>query len=98
MVTWVIPAVTIGIVTHNPPVIRARGQTVLTIHDPRLSRRAFLQIGGLALRGLTPPGWPPPRGSETKPLVTHKSTIFLFLHCWPSQIPAFRPQLTAPTQ
>src|SRR5256714_3411657 len=81
---------------YLPPSIRARGQPVLTIHDPRLSRRAFLQIGGLALGGLTLPGWLAARASDSKQLVSDKSVIFLFLHGGPSQIETFDPKMSAP--
>jgi uncharacterized protein (DUF1501 family) len=75
---------------------------VLTFHDPhrRHHRRAFLQVGGLALGGLTLPGLLAARAlaakGEGKPLVTDKSVIFLFLHGGPSQTETFDPKMTAP--
>jgi hypothetical protein len=74
---------------------------VLTFHDPRYkhNRRAFLQIGGLALGGLSLPGLIAARlgSAEAKRLVTDKSVIFLFLHGGPSQTETFDPKMTAPS-
>jgi hypothetical protein len=66
--------------------------SVLAIHDRSLSRRAFLQIGGLALGGLALPRL---LAAEAKPLLRDKSAIFLFLHGGPSQIETFDPKMTA---
>src|SRR5258708_36883948 len=69
-----------SLLSFLPPVIRARGATVLTIHDSnqRFNRRAFLQIGGVALGGLEVPGLL--RASEfARQLVTGKQRDFLFL-------------------
>ena len=71
---------------------------MLSIYDSnqRFSRRAFLQIGGLALGGLTLPNWLAARAAESKQLVTDKSVVFLFLHGGPSQIETFDPKMSAP--
>lgn len=66
---------------------------MLAIHDRTFNRRAFLQIGGLALGGLTLPQL---LAAEAKQLVRDKSVIFLFLHGGPSQIETFDPKMTAP--
>lgn len=60
------------------------------------SRRAFLQVGSLALGGLTLPQLLQSRAAEGKPLTTDKSVIFLFLHGGPSQIETFDPKMSAP--
>jgi hypothetical protein len=71
---------------------------MLTIHDSgqRHSRRAFLQIGSLALGGLTLPDLLAARAGEAKRLLTDRSVIFLFLHGGPSQTETFDPKMTAP--
>jgi uncharacterized protein (DUF1501 family) len=66
---------------------------MLSLHDPRHSRRAFLQIGSLALAGLSLPQWL--RASDPRRPVTDKSVVFLFLHGGPSQIETFDPKMTA---
>src|SRR6266700_3171619 len=74
---------------------------MLTIFNParRLDRRAFLQVGSLALGGLTLPGLlaARARAAETKRIVKDKSVIFLFLHGGPSQTETFDPKMSAPT-
>jgi Protein of unknown function (DUF1501) len=74
---------------------------VLTIHDRNYQhdRRAFLQIGSLALGGLSLPGLIAARlrAAEAKRPVTDKSVIFLFLHGGPSQTETFDPKMTAPS-
>jgi hypothetical protein len=62
-------------------------------------RRAFLQIGSLALGGLSLPGLLSARSgsSEGKGLVRDKSVIFLFLHGGPSQTETFDPKMSAPS-
>src|SRR5258708_37658592 len=79
--------------------IRARGATMLTIHngDPRLHRRSFLKIGSLALGGLSLPWLLAARAGEAKRVVTDKSVIFLFLHGGPSQTETFDPKMSAPS-
>jgi hypothetical protein len=65
----------------------------------RWDRRAFLQIGSLALGGLSLPGLLAARAAapaEETRLATDKSVIFLFLHGGPSQIETFDPKMTAP--
>src|ERR1043166_2927739 len=73
------------------------GFHMLAIHDGRYTRRSFLQIGGLALGGLTladllrAKAAAAPRPSILK----DRSVIFLFLHGGPSQIETFDPKMTA---
>jgi hypothetical protein len=72
---------------------------MLTIQDSRrLNRRAFLQVGSLALGGLSLGDLlcARVRAAEAKRPVTEKSVIFLFLHGGPSQIETFDPKMTAP--
>ena len=63
-----------------------------------LHRRAFLQIGGLALGGLTLPGLLAARAAEKRRFTTDKSVIFLFLHGGPSQFETFDPKMSAPAE
>src|SRR6202790_4744113 len=79
------------------------GADMLTIfdRDQRCNRRAFLQVGGLGLGGLTLSDLlaVKARGEqESRPLVRDKSVIFLFLHGGPSQIETFDPKMTAPVE
>ncbi len=69
---------------------------MLAFHDPRRgpNRRAFLQIGGLALGGLTLPQLL--AAAEAKRTHTDRAVIFLFLHGGPTQIETFDPKMTAP--
>jgi hypothetical protein len=73
---------------------------MLSFYDSnrRLNRRAFLQVGSLALGGLSLPGLLGAKlvAAESKRLVTDKSVIFLFLHGGPSQFETFDPKMTAP--
>jgi uncharacterized protein (DUF1501 family) len=73
---------------------------MLSIHagNRHLHRRAFLQIGSLALGGLTLPGLldMKARAAESRRAVTDKSVIFLFLHGGPSQTETFDPKMSAP--
>jgi uncharacterized protein (DUF1501 family) len=73
---------------------------MLSFWDPRCSRRSFLQIGSLALSGLSLPALLTgrARASETRRAVSDKSVIFLFLHGGPSQIETFDPKMTAPAE
>ncbi len=66
---------------------------MLAIHDRAFNRRSFLKIGSLALGGLSLPQL---YAADTKPLVTGRSVIFLFLHGGPSQIETFDPKMSAP--
>ena len=70
---------------------------MLAFHDDRYHRRAFLQVGSLALGGLTLPGLLAARSAaaEDKRLATGKSVIFLFLHGGPSQTETFDPKMSA---
>lgn len=69
---------------------------MLSFHDPRgrLNRRAFLQIGSLALGGLSLPQML--AAAEAKRTFTDRAVIFLFLHGGPTQIETFDPKMTAP--
>jgi hypothetical protein len=71
---------------------------MLAIHDQdsRLNRRAFLRVGSLALGGLSLPGLLAARAATSRPLLTDRSVIFLFLHGGPSQTETFDPKMTAP--
>lgn len=76
---------------------------MLTLHngDARHSRRAFLQIGSLALAGLSLPDLLTikARAAESRSsVVRDRSVIFLFLHGGPSQIETFDPKMTAPAE
>ncbi len=73
---------------------------MLTITDPRYSRRAFLRVGSLALGGLSLQYLLPGRSAAApaeRPL-TDKSVVFLFLHGGPSQIETFDPKMSAPVE
>ncbi len=73
---------------------------MLTITDPRYSRRAFLRVGSLALGGLSLPYLLPGRSAAApaeRPL-TDKSVVFLFLHGGPSQIETFDTKMSAPVE
>jgi uncharacterized protein (DUF1501 family) len=73
---------------------------MLSFSDPRCTRRAFLQIGSLALGGLALPDLLSARARASDPRrpITDKSVIFLFLHGGPSQIETFDPKMTAPAE
>lgn len=70
---------------------------MLHFHDTRSSRRAFLQVGGLALGGLSLPGLLASRAQAAANMrpVKDKSVIFLFLHGGPSQFETFDPKMEA---
>src|SRR5262245_8346361 len=72
---------------------------MLSIGDPRLGRRDFLRVGGLALGGLSLSSLFPAvaRADAGKP-VTDKSVVFLFLHGGPSQFETFDPKMSAPAE
>jgi hypothetical protein len=66
--------------------------------DHRLHRRTFLQVGSLALGGLTLPSLLATRAfAADKSLLKDRSVIFLFLHGGPSQIETFDPKMSAPS-
>jgi uncharacterized protein (DUF1501 family) len=73
---------------------------MLSFCDSRHSRRAFLQIGSLALGGLALPHWLAAKAhaTETRRPITDKSVIFLFLHGGPTQIETFDPKMSAPVE
>jgi hypothetical protein len=66
----------------------------------RSSRRAFLQVGSLALGGLTLSQLLAAKAlaAEAKRPVKDKSVIFLFLHGGPSQFETFDPKMDAPAE
>ena len=71
---------------------------MLNLSDSRHGRRSFLQIGSLALGGLTLPWLLSQKAlaaSAARP-ITDKSVIFLFLHGGPSQFETFDPKMEAP--
>jgi len=72
---------------------------MLTLTHPS-SRRAFLQIGSLALGGLTLPQLLAAKSlaAEAKRPVKNKSVILLFLHGGPSQFETFDPKMDAPAE
>lgn len=72
---------------------------MLNLHSPT-SRRAFLQIGSLALGGLALPQLLAARSAaaEVRRPVKDKSVIFLFLHGGPSQFETFDPKMDAPAE
>jgi hypothetical protein len=76
---------------------------MFTFHDgnPRLGRRNFLQVGSLALGGLTLPQLLALREAEAGSsgrgkAIKDRSVIFVFLHGGPSQIETFDPKMEAP--
>jgi uncharacterized protein (DUF1501 family) len=73
---------------------------MLNFTDSRSSRRAFLQIGSLALGGLTLQQLLAAKAlaAEQKRPVKDKSVIFLFLHGGPSQFETFDPKMDAPAE
>jgi uncharacterized protein (DUF1501 family) len=76
-----------------------RGEKMLTIRDPACTRRAFLQIGSLALGGLSLSSLltEQARAAADRP-VLGKSVILLFMHGGPSQIETFDPKMQAPAE
>src|SRR5205085_7140927 len=63
--------------------------------------RSFLQVGGLALGGLSLTDLlrAKAQAAETRrSFLKDKSVIFLFLHGGPSQIETFDPKMTAPVE
>jgi uncharacterized protein (DUF1501 family) len=80
---------------------------MLTVSDPHFarsragcSRREFLQIGGLALGGLTLPGLLAlkSQAAEAGRLTTDRAVVLLFLQGGPSQLETFDPKMTAPQE
>jgi len=67
-----------------------------SMSGPGLSRRSFLNVGTLALGGLSLPWLLETRAAAAKPVATDKSVIFLFQHGGPTQIETFDPKMTAP--
>src|SRR5688572_32102960 len=66
--------------------------------EQRIGRRSFLQVGSLALGGLTLSDLFAAKAAEGRRLVSDKSVIFLFLHGGPSQIETFDPHMDAPAE
>jgi hypothetical protein len=64
----------------------------------RYNRRAFLQVGSLALGGLSLPMFLPSkaRATSTDDYLTNKSVVLLFMQGGPSQIETFDPKMNAP--
>ncbi|MBI1829954.1 MAG: DUF1501 domain-containing protein [Planctomycetes bacterium] len=77
---------------------------MLTIfdRDDRFNRRSFLNIGSLALGGLSLTNLLQTKASAAaegrRPVLKDRSVIFLFLHGGPSQIETFDPKMTAPSE
>ncbi len=75
---------------------------MLTIfdRDHRFNRRSFLQIGGLALGGLSLAHLLQAKAAAEprRPVLKDRSVIFLFLHGGPSQIETFDPKMSAPVE
>ena len=73
---------------------------MLTIYDEstKIGRRDFLQVGSLALGGMTLPGLlaTDALAQGDKSLLKGKSVIFVFQHGGPSQTETFDPKMTAP--
>ncbi|MEZ6066875.1 MAG: DUF1501 domain-containing protein [Planctomycetaceae bacterium] len=72
---------------------------MLSLYDSfRGRRRQFLQVGSLALGGLTLPQLLAANAAAAtgNAAVKDRSVVFLFLHGGPSQIETFDPKLTAP--
>jgi hypothetical protein len=64
------------------------------------SRRQFLQVGGLALAGMSLPGLlaARARAAAAGRMVKDKAVVLLFLQGGPSQIETFDPKMTAPAE
>jgi hypothetical protein len=62
------------------------------------SRRQFLQIGSLALGGLSLPGLLQARAAAGSKMVKDRAVVMLFLQGGPSQIETFDPKMTAPAE
>src|SRR5450755_3122526 len=76
---------------------------MLTIfdRDDRMNRRAFLNVGSLALGGLSLMNLLQTKAAAAdtrRPVLKDRSVIFLFLHGGPSQIETFDPKMTAPSE
>jgi Protein of unknown function (DUF1501) len=73
---------------------------MLTISDPRHTRRDFLRIGSLTLGGLSLPWFLPARsaGAASERPLTDKAVVFVFMHGGPSQIETFDPKMSAPVE
>jgi hypothetical protein len=65
-------------------------------HCQGYSRRAFLQVGALALGGLTLPDLLAARAADGRRVVKDRSVVLLFLQGGPPHIEFFDPKMTAP--
>jgi len=75
---------------------------MLSLHDNsgRYGRRSFLNLGSLALGGLSLPQllWPKCAAGSESQVTRGKSVVFLFMHGGPSQIETFDPKMMAPSE
>lgn len=72
---------------------------MLTLCDPRCTRRSFLQAGALAFGGINSGAILADGVRASADLPVHgKSVILLFMHGGPSQIETFDPKMNAPAE
>ena len=76
---------------------------MLKFHDlsqPASSRRSFIQVGSLALGGLSLPQLlqAQSKANGLGRSLKDKSVVFLFMHGGPSQLETFDPKMTAPSE
>jgi len=70
---------------------------MLNFREPGWSRRDFLQVGSLALGGLSLADLAAARAADTESLLTGRSVVFLFMHGGPPQTETFDPKMGAPS-
>jgi len=70
---------------------------MLNFREPGWSRRDFLQVGSLALGGLSLADLAAARAADTDTLLTGKSVVFLFMQGGPPQTETFDPKMGAPS-